>query len=111
MKKVSIIIPVYNTEKYLKRCFDSVIAQEYENLELVIINDGSIDNSEQIINEYKNKYPDLIRYYSKENTGVADTRNYGIEKANGEYVMFLDSDDYLDKALLKTLEEYINEDI
>ena len=111
MKKVSIIIPVYNTEKYLKRCFDSVIAQEYKNLELVIINDGSIDNSEQIINEYKNKYPDLISYYSKENTGVADTRNYGIEKAKGEYVMFLDSDDYLDKALLKRLEEYINEDI
>ena len=111
MKKISIIIPVYNTAKYLKRCFDSVLAQSYKDFEMVIINDGSTDNSEQIINEYKNKYPDLISYYSKPNTGVASTRNFGIEKAKGEYIMFLDSDDYIDKALLKTLEQYINKDI
>ena len=88
MKKISVIIPVYNTEKYLRRCFDSVIAQDYKNLEIVIINDGSEDNSEQIINEYKNKYPELISYYKKENSGVADTRNFGIEKAQGDYIMF-----------------------
>lgn len=111
MKKISVIIPVYNTEKYLRRCFDSVIAQDYKNLEIVIINDGSEDNSEQIINEYKNKYPELISYYKKENSGVADTRNFGIEKAQGDYIMFLDSDDYIDKALLKTLEEYVNKNI
>ncbi len=111
MKKISVIIPVYNTEKYLRRCFDSVIAQDYKNLEIVIINDGSEDNSEQIINEYKNKYPELISYYKKENSGVADTRNFGIEKAKGDYIMFLDSDDYIDKALLKTLEEYVNKNI
>ena len=111
MKKISVIIPVYNTEKYLKRCFDSVIAQEYKDLELVIINDGSTDNSEQLINEYKTKYPELISYYNKENTGVADTRNFGIKKAKGEYIMFLDSDDYIDTALLKNLEDYINKNI
>ena len=106
MKKISIIIPVYNTAKYLKRCFDSVLVQSYKDFEMVIINDGSTDNSEQIINEYKDKYPDLISYYNKPNTGVASTRNFGIEKANGEYIMFLDSDDYI-----KTLEQYINKDI
>ena len=111
MKKISVIIPVYNTEKYLKRCLDSVIAQEYKDLELVLINDGSTDNSEQLINEYKTKYPELISYYNKENTGVADTRNFGIKKAKGEYIMFLDSDDYIDTALLKNLEEYINKNI
>ena len=111
MKKISVIIPVYNTEKYLKRCFDSVIAQEYKDLELVIINDGSTDNSEQLINEYKTKYPELISYYNKENTGVADTRNFGIKKSKGEYIMFLDSDDYIDTALLKNLEDYINKNI
>ena len=65
MKKISIIIPVYNTAKYLKRCLDSVLAQSYKDFEMVIINDGSTDNSEQIINEYKDKYPDLISYYNK----------------------------------------------
>lgn len=111
MKKISIIIPVFNTEKYLRRCLDSVIAQEYKDIELVLINDGSTDNSERLINEYKNKYPKLISYYSKENTGVADTRNFGIEKATGDYIMFLDSDDYIDTALLKNLEKYINKNI
>lgn len=111
MKKISVIIPVYNTEKYLKRCFNSVIEQNYPNLELVIINDGSKDNSESIIEEYKTKYPDLISYYKKENTGVADTRNFGVEKATGDYIMFLDSDDYIDKALFENLEDYIKNDI
>ena len=111
MKKISVIIPVYNTEKYLKRCFDSVIEQDYQNLELVIINDGSKDNSELIIKEYKEKYPNLISYYKKENTGVADTRNFGIEKATGDYIMFLDSDDYIDKSLFKNLEEHINNNV
>ncbi len=104
MKKISVIIPVYNTEKYLKRCFDSVIEQDYQNLELVIINDGSKDNSELIIKEYKEKYPNLISYYKKENTGVADTRNFGIEKATGDYIMFLDSDDYTIKKKILVLQ-------
>lgn len=111
MKKISIIIPVYNAEKYLNKCLDSVLEQSYLDIEIVVINDGSTDGSEEIINKYKDKYPELINYYSKENTGVADTRNFGIEKAQGEYIMFLDSDDYIDEALLKTLEEYVNLDI
>lgn len=77
----------------------------------MIINDGSKDNSELIIKEYKEKYPNLISYYKKENTGVADTRNFGIEKATGDYIMFLDSDDYIDKSLFKNLEEHINNNV
>ena len=111
MKKISVIIPVYNTEKYLRRCFDSVINQTYPNMEMVVINDGSKDNSEKIINEYRNEYPEIISYYSKENTGVADTRNFGIEKAKGDYIMFLDSDDYIDEALFNHLETYVNQNI
>lgn len=111
MKKISVIIPVYNTEKYLRRCFDSVINQTYPNMEMVVINDGSKDNSEKIINEYRNEYPEIISYYSKENTGVADTRNFGIEKAKGDYIMFLDSDDYIDEALFNHLEIYVNQNI
>ena len=111
MKKVSIIIPVYNAEKHLKRCIDSVIDQEYSDLEIILINDGSTDDSEKIMNEYKNKYPNLINCYSKENTGVADTRNFGIEKANGEYIMFLDCDDYIDKSLFESCKQYIEDNI
>ena len=111
MKKLSIIVPVYNTEKYLKKCFESIIAQNSKDIEAVIINDGSTDNSESIIEEYINKYPEIFTYYKKENSGVADTRNYGIEKANAKYIMFLDSDDYIDAKLYENIEKYINEDI
>lgn len=111
MKKISIIIPIYNAGNYLRRCIDSVIDQEYSNLEIILINDGSTDNSEEIMNEYKNKYPNLIKCYNKENTGVADTRNFGIEKASGEYIMFLDCDDYIDKSLFESFEQYLDDEV
>ena len=111
MKKLSIIIPVYNTEKHLKKCFDSIVNQNNSEIEVIVVNDGSTDDSEVIIKEYTNKYKDVFTYYKKGNTGVADTRNFGIKKATGEYIMFLDSDDYIDKKLYDNIKKYIDEDI
>ena len=107
MKKISIIIPVYNTEKYIERCLNSVINQKYENKEIIVVNDGSTDKSEEKINKYINK----ITYIKKENSGLSDTRNVGIEKATGEYIMFIDSDDYIEECLLDKLKSYINQEI
>ena len=109
--KLSIIIPVFNAENTLKRCLDSVLQQKDDELEIVVINDGSKDLSDEIMQEYKLRYPEIISYYKKQNTGVADTRNYGIEKAKGKYIMFLDSDDYIDIHLYNIIKQYIERDI
>lgn len=111
MSKVSIIVPVYNTSKHLRKCIDSLVNQTQKDIEIIIINDGSTDNSEAIIKEYINKYSSIIKYYSKENEGVAKTRNFGIEKATSDYVLFIDSDDYIDKCLIEKLMPYINQKI
>ena len=88
---ISIIVPVYNSEKYIKECLDSIVDQTYSNLEIIIINDGSIDKSLEIIKSYKDKRIILI---SKENGGVSSARNEGLKQATGDYVIFVDSDDY-----------------
>lgn len=111
MCKLSIIVPVYNSEKRLEKCLNSLICQMESELEIVIINDGSTDRSDYIIKDYIKKYPDKIQYYAKENTGIADTRNFGIEKAKGKYIAFVDSDDYIDFDLVKMLEKYMQADI
>ena len=111
MKKLSVIIPVYNAEKTLKKCMESVLKQKDEDLEIVLINDGSIDASDKMIQEYKEKNPKIISYYRKKNTGVADTRNYGIKKAKGKYILFLDGDDYLDIHLYGLVKQYMEKDI
>ena len=90
--KYSIIVPIYNAEKYLRKCLDSLVNQTYSNYEIILVNDGSVDNSNVIIEEYAKKY-NFIKSYTKENTGVADTRNYGISKVNADYMLFVDSDD------------------
>ncbi len=89
---ISVIVPIYNTAKYLKRCLDSLINQTKENIELILINDGSTDESEKIIKNYNDK---RIKYYKNKNKGIGKTRNFGIEKSSGEYLMFIDSDDYI----------------
>lgn len=92
MEKVSIIIPVYNTEKYLNKCIKSVLNQDYSNIELIIVNDGSQGNCDEIINSFDDK---RIKYFKRENHGIGATRNFGIENSTGDYTIFLDSDDYL----------------
>ena len=93
MKKgISIIVPIYNSEKYLNKCIDSLINQTEKNIEIILVNDGSTDNSEEIIKEYKDK---RIKYYKNKNQGIGKTRNFGIEQATGSYIMFVDSDDYI----------------
>lgn len=95
--KISIIIPVYNAEQYLHRCFDSILENKYRNLEIIPVNDGSKDNSQDIIDEYKEKYPDMFFPIIQENQGIGMARNNALEKATGEYIMFIDNDDYIDK--------------
>lgn len=92
-KDISIIVPIYNAEKYLNKCIDSIINQSKKELEIILINDGSTDNSETIIKKYNDK---RIKYFKNKNQGIGKTRNFGIEKATGKYIMFLDSDDFLE---------------
>lgn len=93
---VSIIIPIFNVEKYLCKCIDSAIAQTYKNIEIILIDDGSQDGSKNICDEYSKKYEN-IEVIHKENGGLSDARNVGIEEAAGKYLFFLDADDYIDK--------------
>lgn len=102
MVKVSIIVPVYNEEKHLNRCVDSVLCQTYSDLELLLVDDGSTDNSSAICDEYA-QLDSRVRVFHKENGGVSKARNFGISKANAEWIMFLDSDDYLIKDALQIL--------
>ncbi len=99
MDKVSIIVPVYNAENSINRCIDSILNQSYENIELLLINDGSKDKSLQVINQYNDKRIIII---DKKNEGVAKTRNLGIKKATGKYIMFIDNDDFIDEDYVKT---------
>ena len=101
-EKVSVIVPVFNVEKYLRQCLDSILQQTYQNLEIIIINDGSTDGSDAICREYAGK-DSRISYFAKENTGISDTRNVGIRQATGEYVTFVDSDDWIEKTYIEEL--------
>ena len=92
-KDISIIVPIYNAEKYLNKCIDSIIHQTKKELEIILINDGSTDDSENIIKQYDDR---RIKYFKNKNQGIGKTRNFGINKATGKYIMFLDSDDFLE---------------
>lgn len=98
---ISIIIPCYNGEQTIKRCLDSVINQTYKNIEIILINDGSTDNTNEIIQPFLKD--NRIKYYDRINHGIGKTRNFGIKKAQGEYITFLDSDDYLERNAIKKL--------
>lgn len=110
MKKVSIIVPVYGVEEWLPRCLDSLVNQTLQNLEIIVVNDGSPDNSQAIIDEYEKKYPDLVKGYQKQNGGLSDARNYGMKYATGEYIAFVDSDDYVDTTMYEKLYQKAKED-
>ena len=104
MKKVSIIVPVYNTYDKIDKCIERIINQTYKNIELLLINDGSTDNSIKKLKKYEKKY-DFIKVIDKKNEGVSKTRNLGIKEACGDYIMFIDNDDYID---IDYVENYIN---
>lgn len=106
MKLVSIIIPIYNSEKYISRCIESIINQSYKNIEIVCIDDGSSDRSVKIIEDYSTK-DNRIKVYTQPNSGPSVTRNYGLNVASGEYITFCDSDDYLESNYIHKLVEYI----
>ena len=101
---VSIVIPVYNVEKYISRCLKSILKQTFKDYEIILMDDGSKDNSLKIIRKYENKY-DNISVFSQSNSGPAVARNNCIDKTKGQYVMFIDSDDYIDADFI---ESYIN---
>lgn len=114
MTKISIIVPVYNVEKYLIRCLDTLVSQTIDDYEIILVNDGSKDNSLVICEDYYRQYPNLIKLFSKENGGLSDARNFGIDKAKGEYLAFIDSDDWVDKDMMSLMYDkavYTNADI
>ncbi|WP_455682830.1 glycosyltransferase family 2 protein [Thomasclavelia sp.] len=101
-QKVSIVLPVYNAQEYLHRCIDSIIEQNYTNIELIVIDDGSNDGSWNILKEYQDKFPEKVRAIKQVNMGVSKTRNKGIQLATGKYLMIIDNDDYYDQDYIKT---------
>ena len=103
MPKVSVIVPVYNVENYVEKCLKSLVKQTLQDIEIIIVNDGSTDNSENIIKEFIKLYGEKIKYVTKENGGLSDARNYGMKFASGEYIAFLDSDDYVDITLYEKM--------
>lgn len=110
MVKISVIVPIYNVEKQLSRCLESILKQKENDLEIILVNDGSPDNSGEIAKEYATRYPDKILYFEKENGGLSDARNFGIKHSSGKYLAFVDSDDYITENLFKDLAPYMEAD-
>lgn len=102
--KFSVIIPTYNCEKYISKCLDSIINKNYDNLEIIIVDDGSIDNTFKIVKKYKNIYTKMIKVYKHRHKGVSSSRNFAIKKSSGDYLIFVDGDDYLENDIFS----YIN---
>lgn len=103
MIKISVIIPVYNVEKYLKKCLNSLVNQTLQEIEILVINDGSTDRSQEIIDEFQIKFPLKIKALSKENGGLSDARNFGLELAKGEFIGFVDSDDEVSPTMFEEM--------
>lgn len=108
MIKYSFIVPVYNTEKYLKKCLDSLVNQTYKDFEIIVVNDGSTDKSSNIISKYQKKYKNII-VIDKENEGLSMARNRGVQKSSGKYIIFVDSDDYVSNKLLEEVDKKIDD--
>ncbi len=106
--KISVIIPIYNGERYLHDCFESIKKQTYSNLEIILVNDGSTDNSKDICEEWA-KNDSRVKVYNNKNNGVSYSRNFGIDKATGEYIIFIDCDDFIEKEAIETLMKNIKE--
>lgn len=106
---VSIIVPVYNVEHYLDKCLHSLVTQSYPNIEIIVINDGSPDQSQEIIERYMHEYPGKVFGHLRGNRGVSAARNFGIEQAKGEYISFVDGDDYLDFDCIEKMMESLEQ--
>ena len=100
MAKVSIIVPVYNVEKYLEKCLDSLVNQTFKDIEIIIVNDGSTDNCRKIIDKYYAKYTSIIKVINQENKGLGAARNAGLKLVTSDYVIFVDSDDYIETNMV-----------
>jgi len=110
--KLSIIVPIYNVEKYITKCLESLSNQKMKDIEVILVNDGSTDSSESIIFDYLKNHKNInILYFKKENGGLSDARNFGIKRAIGKYITFIDSDDYIEEDLFINLEKYMEQDI
>lgn len=103
MIKVSVIVPVYNVEKYLKKCLNSLVRQTLREIEILVIDDGSTDRSPAIIAEFQNAFPLKIKSFKKENGGLSDARNYGLDRAIGEFIGFVDSDDEVSETMFEEM--------
>lgn len=110
MYKLSVIIPVYNGAEYIARCFDSILAQLYTNIEIICVNDGSTDNSLEICDEYVRRDKRFL-VFNKERGGVASARKYGLQYATGDYITFVDSDDWIVPEMYEVLMEYATNDV
>lgn len=108
MEKVSVIIPIYNAEKRIEKCLDSILNQKYDNIEIICVNDGSTDDTTRILEVYSNNDSRII-VINKENEGVSKARNTGIENATGKYIVFIDADDTIEADMIKRLVEEITE--
>lgn len=106
--KLSIIVPLYNVEKYIEKCILSLVNQDFRDYEIIVVNDGSPDESANIVNELKIKYPNVLLFH-KENGGLSSARNFGLEKAKGEYVWFVDSDDWIEFDIISLLYKHVKE--
>ena len=117
--KLSVIVSVYNTEKYIEKCLDSLLNQTYKNIEIVVINDCSTDNSLRILKKYAKKYDNIKLLENKENKGLSYSRNIGLDNASGDYIGYIDSDDYIDsdyyekmmKAIIKEKSDIVITDM
>lgn len=108
MSKISVIVPIYNIEKFLPRCLDSILSQTYRNLEIILVDDGSIDCSGEIADQYEKK-DSRIKVIHQVNSGVSVARNRGLDHATGDYIGFVDGDDYVEPDMYETLMQIINE--
>lgn len=105
MPKVSVIVPFYNVEGYIEKCLETLVNQTLQEIEIILVNDGSKDRSINIVKKFLANYPEKIVYLEKENGGLSDARNYAIPYAKGEYIAFLDSDDYVEKDMYEKMYE------
>ena len=108
---LSILAPVYNVEKYIAKCLDSIFSQITDDCEVILVDDGSSDSSGNICDEYQQRYPNLCKVYHKENQGAYPTRNFAFGKAQGEYIWFIDPDDYIDRDAISLIKSILSENV